>query len=100
MDHSKHVRLTEAEFTASNLEGATIYGPGDEKIGSVSHTHGSGSTAQIAIDVGGFLGIGAKQVAVAARDLDFMRDENGEVHAVASWTKDEMKAMPEHRDPE
>lgn len=99
MDHSKHIRLAEAELTPSNLEGATIYGPGDEKIGSVAHTHGSGSAAQVAIDVGGFLGIGTKQVAVPARDLDFMRDEDGDVHAVTLWTKDEMKAMPEHRDP-
>ncbi|TDR95017.1 PRC-barrel domain containing protein [Enterovirga rhinocerotis] len=99
MDHSKHVRLTDAELTAATLEGATIYGPGDETIGSVAHTHGSGSSALVAIDVGGFLGIGAKQVAVPAKDLDFMRDEDGEVHAVTSWTKDQMKAMPEHHDP-
>ncbi|TIV73828.1 MAG: PRC-barrel domain containing protein, partial [Mesorhizobium sp.] len=50
------------------------------------------------IDVGGFLGIGAKPVAVTASQLDFMRDEDGDVHAVTSWTKDQLKAMPEHRD--
>jgi hypothetical protein len=27
-----------------------------------------------------------------------MRDEDGDVHAVTSWTEDELKAMPEHRD--
>lgn len=64
MDHSKHVRLTETELDPANLEGATIYGPGDENLGSVSHVHGSGLTAQVIIDVGGFLGIGAKPVAV------------------------------------
>lgn len=98
MDHSKHPRLTEAELTPAVLENATIYGPGDEKIGTVAHTHGSGADARIAIDVGGFLGIGSKQVAVPAQDLDFMRNEAGEVHAVTRWTKDELKAMPEHRD--
>ncbi|MGO7205265.1 PRC-barrel domain containing protein, partial [Rhizobium ruizarguesonis] len=50
------------------------------------------------IDVGGFLGIGAKPVAVPISDLEFMRDEDGEVHAVTSWTEDELKQMPEHRD--
>lgn len=98
MDHSKHVRLTSTELTPEFLEGATIYGPGDEKIGTVDHAHGSGPTAHVAIDVGGFLGIGAKQVAVSASDLDFMRDEDGDVHAVTTWTKDQMKAMPEHHD--
>jgi len=98
MDHSKHVRLTAAELTGEILEDATIYGPGDRKIGSVAHLHGSGPSAQIVIDVGGFLGIGAKPVGVAVADLDFMRDENGEIHAVTNWTKEQLEAMPEHRD--
>lgn len=94
MDHTNHVRLTAAEHTPDILENATIYGPGDEKIGSVSHAHGG----QVVIDVGGFLGIGAKPVAVDISELEFMRDEGGEVHAVTTWTKDELKKMPEHSD--
>ncbi|HTV69136.1 MAG TPA: PRC-barrel domain-containing protein [Rhizobiaceae bacterium] len=98
MDHSKHIRLTDAELTPANVEGATIYGADDEKVGSVSHMHGTGGSSQVVVDVGGFLGIGAKPVAVPARQLDFMRDEDGEVHAVTSWTKDGLKKMPEHHD--
>lgn len=94
MDHTNHVRLTSAELTPDILEGATIYGLDDEKIGSVDHLH----AGRVVIDVGGFLGIGAKPVAVAASELDFMRDEDGDVHAVTAWTKDQLKAMPEHRD--
>jgi|SRR3954470_1199469 hypothetical protein len=98
MDHSKHVRLTSAELTADTLEDATIYGADDHKVGTVSHIHGAGMGARIVIDVGGFLGIGAKPVAVPASDLDFMRDEGGNVHAVTSWTKEQLKEMPEHKD--
>jgi len=94
MDHSNHVRLRSDELTPDVLDGATIYGPEDEKIGSVDHVHGT----QVVIDVGGFLGIGAKPVAVPANQLDFMRDEDGDVHAVTSWTKDQLKDMPEHKD--
>lgn len=96
MDHTHHIRLTEAELTEAVLNGAAIYGPGDEKIGHVSEVHGQGSTAQVIVDVGGFLGIGAKPVAVPARDLEFMRDESDSVHAITRWTKDELKALPEH----
>ncbi|SMH29927.1 PRC-barrel domain-containing protein [Mesorhizobium australicum] len=96
MDHSKHVRLSADELTPTIIEGATIYGADDHKVGSVSHLHGTGADSQVVIDVGGFLGIGAKPVAVNARDLDFMRDEDGDVHAVTTWTKDQLKAMPEH----
>ena len=98
MDHRKHSPLTSAELTQNVLDDATIYGPGDEKIGSVAHVHGSGTTANVVIDVGGFLGIGTKRVAVSANELHFMRDEGGHVHAVTMWTKDQLKAMPEHTD--
>ncbi|MGO4173899.1 PRC-barrel domain containing protein [Bosea sp. TAF32] len=98
MDHSRHPRLTDSELTADILDDATIYGPGDEKIGSVSHVHGAGPTAQVVVDVGGFLGIGAKPVAISISDLEFMRDEDGNVHAVTNWTKEQLKAMPEHID--
>lgn len=96
MDHSRHVRLSGNEYSEQVLVNATIYGPMDEKIGTVSHVHGVGDGAQVVIDVGGFLGIGAKPVAVNARDIEFMRDEMGGVHAVTSWTKEQLKALPEH----
>lgn len=98
MDHSNHVRLSQTDLTPSLLKGATIYDTDDHKVGTVSHVHGMGTASEVVVDVGGFLGIGAKPVAVPASDLDFMRDENGDVHAVASWTKDQLKAMPEHKD--
>ena len=97
MDHSNHVRLSTAELTPSVLEGATIYGADDHKVGTVSHVHGSGISSEIVVDVGGFLGIGAKPVAVPVNQLAFMRDEDGDVHAVTGWTKDELKDMPEHK---
>lgn len=93
MDHTNHVRLSPTELTPSILEGATIYGADDHKVGKVDHVHGGSS---VIIDVGGFLGLGAKPVAVPLSDLVFMRDENGDVHAVTSWTKDQLKEMPEH----
>lgn len=96
MDHSKHTRLATTELTPSVLEGATIFDAQDNKIGSVSHLHGSGAATQIVVDVGGFLGIGAKPVAVPLQQLEFMRDEAGSVHAVTNWTKDQLQDMPAH----
>lgn len=98
MDHSNHVRMTEAELTADKIEGAKIYGPDDETVGSVSHVHGTGPTMRTIVDVGGFLGIGSKTVALDADRLDFMRDESDTVHAKTMMTKDEMKKLPEHKD--
>lgn len=97
MDHSAHPRLTTDELRPDVLEGASIYGAGDEKVGTVAHVHGMGAASTIIVDVGGFLGIGAKPVAVPLSDLAFMRDKDGDVHAVTTWTKDSLKAMPEHK---
>ena len=96
MDHTNHVRLNSAELTPTILEGATVYGADDHKVGKVDHVHGSGIGGQAIIDVGGFLGIGAKPVAVPLGDLQFMRDENGDVHAVTDWTKHSLEQLPEH----
>jgi hypothetical protein len=89
MDHSTHVRLNPTDLTPAVLEGATIYDSEDHKVGTVSHVHGMGVASEIVVDVGGFLGIGAKPVSVPTSQLQFMRDENGDVHAVTSWTTGE-----------
>ena len=96
MDHALHERLVATELTEENLIDATIYGPDDETVGSVSHLHGSGTGTQVIVDIGGFLGIGAKTVVLPVSQLDFMRDENGNIHATTSLTKDQAKALPEH----
>lgn len=98
MDHSTHTRLSAAEQTESNLVGAPVYGADDSKVGTISHLHHRGSTGQAVMDVGGFLGIGTKPVLVSVSELNMMRDQNGDIHGMTSWTKDQMKALPEHRD--
>ncbi|AZQ67099.1 PRC-barrel domain containing protein [Silicimonas algicola] len=96
MDHTNHQRLSETEWTQDNLEGAKILGTDDETLGTVSHVHGSGAGSTVIVDVGGFLGIGAKPVALNGQRLTFMRDQDGTVHATTTFTKDELKSLPEH----
>lgn len=98
MDHSKHTPLRTDELTNYTLEGAKVYGPEDSTVGSVSHLHGVGMAAKAVVDVGGFLGLGAKHVALDMPRLNFMRDESGTVHATTAMTKDQLKELPEHED--
>lgn len=97
MDHSKHTPLRPDELTSATVDGANVYGPDDSHIGDVSHFHGAGQNAQAVVDVGGFLGIGAKPVSLAVSSLNFMSDEAGKVHATTAMTKDELKSLPEHK---
>lgn len=97
MDHSSNVVIDSLDFVPETLLHAEIYGDHDLKIGKVSHVHGLGEASTIIVDVGGFLGLGAKSVQLVARDLVFMRDDNGAVHGVTDWTKDQVRALPEHQ---
>jgi hypothetical protein len=98
MDHSNHIRLREDELTQDIIDGATVYGPDDSKVATVDHVHGFGVDVQIIVDVGGLFGLGAKPVALSLGDLDFMRDEDGEVHAKTRLTEDQLKELPEHKE--
>ena len=82
--------------TSEIREHMEVVGSDGGHVGKVDHVHGTGTGGSAIIDVGGFLGIGAKPVSVPLSDLQFMRDENGDVHAVTAWTKDQLKDMPEH----
>lgn len=95
-DHARHLRLMDHELVPEVLEGATVYGMDNQDVGKVSHLHGSGPSAQVIVDVGGFLGLGAKPVSVNMGALDFMRDQHGHVHALTLWTRHDLEAMPEH----
>lgn len=96
MDHSTHTPLLDHELTEANLVDAVVYGADDEKIGTVSHVHGMGAATHVIVDVGGFLGMGTKPVSLTTNQLSFMRDSDGDVHATTAWTKEQIKALPEH----
>lgn len=97
MDLNKNVRLSENELGETALNGATVFGPDSARIGYVSKVLGNGPDTEIVIEVGGFLGIGAKAVRLMARDLDFVCDDSNSVHAVTDWTKDDLRDMPDAR---
>ncbi|MDB6454690.1 PRC-barrel domain-containing protein [Falsirhodobacter sp. 20TX0035] len=95
----EHVILTGAELTIENLTGVSVYGPEHEKVGVVGDLLLSADETirSAVIDVGGFLGIGAKHVAVPFEALQFVHDGvGGDIHAHIGWTKDELKDRPEH----
>ena len=96
MDHVTHERLAASELTEDMMIGATIHGPDNSRIGDVSHVHGARGDAHVVVDVGGFLGIGAKSVDLPLGELVFMRSPDGVIHATTSLSKERVKALPEH----
>lgn len=81
-----------------DLEATTVYGANDEKIGSINDVvidQNSKKVEAVIVDVGGFLGMGAKSVAVGMDKLQFMADKDGNKYLYTPFTKDQLKAQPE-----
>lgn len=93
--------VAESEYlTSDKLTGARVYDANDDWIGDVSNLviAEDGKITQAVIDVGGFLGIGQKPVAVDLTDVDILRNKKGnEVRVYLSKTKAELEAMPDFK---
>lgn len=85
-------------FLASDLTGATVYSPQNDSIGDVNDVIVSrdGKVDGIVIGVGGFLGIGEKDVAIKMSQIK-MTDTDTGVKLVLNMTKDELAAAPEFK---
>ncbi len=68
-----------AAMSTEELVGARVYDSQQEDIGEISDVivSDSGSVEAFIVDVGGFLGIGEKPVAIGAKDIDFKKNGDG-----------------------
>ncbi|ASJ71077.1 PRC-barrel domain-containing protein [Granulosicoccus antarcticus] len=84
--------------TGEQLTGARVYTGSDDDIGEVSGLLLDGDTvSRVVIDVGGFLGIGEKPVALDMADLEVMQYPNeGEVRVRVQMDKEQLEALPEY----
>ncbi|WP_164876024.1 PRC-barrel domain-containing protein [Falsirhodobacter deserti] len=86
------------QLNAEMLADASIYDAEDSAVGTVSEvTPEQGMPEQVVLDVGGFLGIGAKPVALNVSELTFFQQTDGEeVRGYTSMTEDQLKDLPEY----
>lgn len=97
MDHRKHTPLSRSEINEAVISRAPVYDTENRRIGVISQVHGADRVTEVVIEVGGFLGFGARPVQLGVEELTLMRDENGKVRGVTSWTKDQLSALPDQR---
>jgi hypothetical protein len=86
-------------LTAELLTGADVRDATDATIAEVSDLvlTGEGQVTDVVLDVGGFLGIGAKTVAIPMDRLTVATTEGGAVRVWVDMTKAELEALPEHQ---
>jgi PRC-barrel domain len=84
-------------ITATDLIGVRVYGENDEDVGEISDVvlNDAGTAGQVIVDVGGFLGMGEKPVALDAASLQFMRaDADSALRVYVRMTQDELELLP------
>lgn len=92
-----YVSLAHDELTAEDITGMRVYDAKDEWIGEVSGLIVStdGKLEKAVIDVGGFLGIGEKPVALPMDQVQILREENGnDMRIYVDMTKAQLEALP------
>jgi hypothetical protein len=87
-----------SEWRASKLIGASVVGPDDKSIGDINDVliGRDGGVDAVVVGVGGFLGIGEKNVAIPFDALNVQRKADSEAieKISVSYTKDELKNAP------
>jgi sporulation protein YlmC with PRC-barrel domain len=86
------------EMSGEALIGATVRNENRDSIGKIEDVYvdNNGAIKTVVVSVGGFLGVGSKNVAVKWSDLKFSRDDKSIV-ITTGWTKDSLKAMPDYK---
>lgn len=81
------------QWVSSRFKGTDVVGADDQKIGSISDIlfDKTGNIQAYVVSVGGFLGMGAKEVAIAPKSFTTVPGQNGAAEKLkVSVTKDEL----------
>ncbi len=85
------------EDLASNWIGKTLYNAADENLGDINDIliGTDGGVRAVIVGVGGFLGIGQKDVAVNFDAIEPRTDADGNVELYINATQDQLEAAPD-----
>jgi sporulation protein YlmC with PRC-barrel domain len=84
-----------SSLTADQLVGIPVYGINDEQIGTISDVvlTPQGNSDAVIVDVGGFLGIGAKPVAIGFENLTFSTDTGGTRYLFLNTSREQLETQ-------
>ncbi|MFD0978187.1 PRC-barrel domain-containing protein [Tropicimonas aquimaris] len=90
------VIFDDGPLTAEKLDGMRVIGGDGERVGEISQIllTDDGRINRVVVDVGGFLGIGEKPVALPFSDLELVGSDTMDVQEVrVGYTEDELNGM-------
>jgi PRC-barrel domain len=86
-----------AGMEQDKLIGVRVYGPNGEDVGEISEVlmDANGAAGQVIVDVGGFLGMGEKPVALDLVSLNILQENDGTMlRAYSSMTQEQLETLP------
>ncbi len=85
--------------TIDDLEGIAIYGPGDERVGEIGTMvlGDGGMIDKVIVDVGGFLGLGERRVAMELGAIELLQTSTGILVGYIALTEEQLEGLPEWR---
>lgn len=88
----------QGDVSANSVIGTKVKNTDKDTVGSVEdlYVDGSGNIKTVVLSVGGFLGVGTKDVAVKWSDLKQTRDGSS-VALTTNMSKDDLKALPDYK---
>jgi len=89
------------DISADDLIGSSVYGPDDKSLGDVNDVilDKGGMIQAVVVDVGGFLGIGQKPVALQFDAVNVQRNaNNGDMRLKVNATQDQLQNAPTYDD--
>jgi sporulation protein YlmC with PRC-barrel domain len=94
--------VSAGEISASDLINKSVKNASNETVGDINDLRidASGKIASVIVGVGGFLGMGEKDVALPYDQLAFTRDADGKLLVTAKVTKESLQSAPEWKKPE
>ncbi|WP_304616588.1 hypothetical protein [Paracoccus sp. (in: a-proteobacteria)] len=87
--------LTPEEAAAEGLEGADVVASDDEVVGQIGAADAASGT--ILVGVGGFLGLGERDLMLPMDEVSFQRDADGVLRAYLAVPSDAVEAMAEQQ---
>lgn len=83
------------QWLSTQLVGLPVYDSANEKIGAISNLviDQSGTIQAVVVGVGGFLGVGTKDIAVSLNKMTIIRESGGE-KAIAGLSRPEIELAP------
>jgi len=92
----------EGGISANKLINENVKNAANEEIGDINDVliGADGKVAAVIVGVGGFLGLGEKDVALPFDQLSFAKDADGNIAVSTAMTKAALEAAPQYVKPE